>query len=197
MSTAVNYLGVYAGCSGTFVSYADRMLSPDEIYRLTKEAYLNNKMKALILGENPFQIPLDRYHAATHPTDWSQLLRHGIMPLLKQDYSGLIKNQIKKSLINVAKCGPVGAWSVFNLYYYYFSTSDPREKLSVFDNELRHTLRVNLLCKKHVLERNFEWSGREHKNGLWGDIMAADAILERNFKAGIFSEQERVSLQKK
>lgn len=174
----------------------DQTMEPDAVFNLTKEAFLDNKFKQLIMGEGKYRIPQDQYHAAVHPTNWMNLLRYGVVPLLKQDYSGAIKNSIRKSLLAVAKSGPIGAWCVFNLHYYWFSSVDANGLVKLFDNEIRHTLRVSLLGKKHLLMKIADWSGKDYKYGLWGDIMEADSILDRNFNAGIFTKQERMELQR-
>ena len=59
-----------------------------DVLALTRRAFEQDQVPQLLKGEAPYAIAPDRFLPAAPPTDWSALLREGVLPYCAQDETG-------------------------------------------------------------------------------------------------------------
>ena len=141
---------------------------------------INNKqLKALLLGEDGYEVPFNRFLGSVAPTDWTQ-----VMPYIykKAEKETDVKHEFEKCLFSLANGSPIEIYVAVSVLYYQIS----KEKLKQTSFEINYSkildcLRRKLPRVKASLINTKRWAGANSDQGLWSEIMRYKQLFRSEF----------------
>lgn len=153
---------------------------------LTSRAFEADEVVKLLKGEAPYALALDRFTPAKVPTDWSTLLREGVLPYCSQDDSGVRWDRLDRGVRGLIAGNALEVWCAYNVYFYLcYAAEGGAIPVPALEHFPVQELRTALHRCRLQLSMTRKWSGTQLPDGLWGDIWYADMALERRYHRGV------------
>ena len=153
---------------------------------LTRQAFEADQAAQLLKGEAPYALAPDRFTPADVPTDWSRLLRSGVLPYCGQDPSGQRWDQLDRAIRTLISGNALEVWCAYNVYFYLcYAAEGGAVLVPALERFPVENLHAALGRCRMQLNMTKKWSGAREPEGLWGDILHADIALERRWHRGV------------
>lgn len=153
---------------------------------LTRRAFETGQVPQLLKGEAPYALAPDRFLPADPPTDWSALLREGVLPYCAQDGTGGRWAQFHEAIRTLLGGNALEVWCAYNVYFSLCYAAEGGEvSLPALEDFPVEELHAALTRCRLQLTMTKKWSGQNDPEGLWGDIWHADQALERRWHRGV------------
>lgn len=153
---------------------------------LTRQAFEADQAAQLLKGEAPYALAPDRFTPADVPTDWSRLLRSGVLPYCGQDPSGQRWDQLDRAIRTLISGNALEVWCAYNVYFYLcYAAEGGAVLVPALERFPVEDLHAALGRCRMQLTMTKKWSGAREPEGLWGDILHADIALERRWHRGV------------
>lgn len=157
-----------------------------DVLALTRRAFAADQVPQLLKGEAPYALAPDRFLPADPPTDWSALLREGVLPYCAGDSSGERWAQLDGAIRALIQGNALEVWCAYNVYFYLcYAAEGGAVSLPALEHFPVEELHAALGRHRMQLTMTKKWSGRNDPEGLWGDIWHADLALERRWHRGV------------
>ena len=88
-----------------------------DVLALTRRAFEQDQVPQLLKGEAPYAIAPDRFLPAAPPTDWSALLREGVLPYCAQDETGERWETLRAAICALIEGNALEVWCAYNVYF--------------------------------------------------------------------------------
>ena len=157
-----------------------------DVLALTRRAFEQDQVPQLLKGEAPYAIAPDRFLPAAPPTDWSALLREGVLPYCAQDETGERWETLRAAICALIEGNALEVWCAYNVYFSLcYAAEGGKVKLPALEGFPVEALHTALGRCRMQLTMTKKWSGQSDPEGLWGDIWHADQALERRWHQGV------------
>lgn len=143
------------------------------------KAITNQQLKALLLGQNGYQVPFSSFLGPMAPTDWTQ-----IMPYVykKAEKETNVKQEFEKCLFSLANGNPIEVYVAISVLYYQVSKEKLKQTSFKIDyNKILDCLRKKLSKVKAELINTKKWAGANSNQGLWSEIVRYKNLFKSKF----------------
>lgn len=154
----------------------------DEIYKLTEKAFETDHVVDLLKGAGEYAVAPNKSSFADQPTDWSNLIRMGIIPYCMEDITSARWKCFLEAVKALINGSAVDVWYAYNIYYFLaYAAHGGNIMLPGYVYFPREDLHAGIGQHIPELMKIKKWSGTNEPEGLWGDIYFADLALERRY----------------
>lgn len=163
----------------------EKVMQFNEIFEKTKYAFEHDEVFELLYGEKGYAYQASMVPVSI-PTHIDVIFDRGIYQCYnnsssqeKQIIVEKITSALKKMIVSD---NPIQVWWALAIAFCQklnekkYKTSD----MSIAD-ELLNELKKPLLVHKEKLETSKQYAGGSYSNGLWGDVLRYNALLQRYF----------------
>lgn len=157
------------------------MIKFEEVYNIAKQAFLCNEMYDFLSGKNGYDLPV--LDSSTNiPTDWTVIIPNGIYVLYKNsEEKEKVKNDFFVAIRKMLDGDSTEIWKVAYILFVLLKNQYKNNAPFTVDDSLVELFRNKVMTNKVQLSKNKKYEGEQFSDGLYGDIVRLNNILESKY----------------
>jgi hypothetical protein len=157
----------------------------EELQNLARDAFEHDAVPELLRGDAPYTCTPGKNTYGLEPTDWSRLMRLGVLPWCEADPTGARWAQLVQGIQSLVNGGAEDLWCLTKVYSHlcYVEKDEGHASPALKQFPVKQ-MGEALLAHREELTRMKQWCGQWNPEGLWGDVTHADGVLAQRFHRG-------------
>jgi hypothetical protein len=151
------------------------------IRELVKRASKSDKIMELLEGKSEYRCEVSEFIGANVPTDWAQIIDSGIYEEYRFNKDEELKEKMKNAICMMCQGNEFEIYCATMIMFFQIMSEKRNEAPFNISIQLMPILKQALQNNKEKLELYKEWTGKQYKNGVWGDIERVNSILNEDY----------------
>lgn len=152
-----------------------KVLSNEEIFAFTKEAFKHNEFVLLLEGKGKYACKLDRFVPADMPTDVGRIIQEGIYKLYLEKHEKEVINKYREAVVEIMNGDCTEVWLAYHICWtQIYKEKRANAPFKFFNETILNELRKNIFSHEEELKQTKKWQGANLEEGLWEDIQTLE-----------------------
>lgn len=151
------------------------------VRELVKQASYNDEITELLEGKGEYNCEMSEFIGANVPTDWAQIIDSGIYAEYRNNNDEALKEKMINAIFKMCQGSEFEIYCATMIMFFQIMSEKRNEAPFNISHQLITILKQALQSNKEKLELYKEWTGKQYKNGAWGDIERVNSILNEDY----------------